>query len=372
MNESTRAALKLHDYIFNTHWNGNALIGPDPEVRFNARIWRFPKSYLRSFPWRDDRYFLQCQGYWIRDNWKLYSLFRDEKYKTIALTCSQKILTNQQPGGYWEYPLPQWKERIATVEGNYAALGLLASYNQTREQSFLEGALRWYNFLIKQTGFQTLKDTLAISYFSGQGRGGMVPNNSTLTLEFFAELYRNTQDEKYLAYCREMVKFLKTSQLNTGELPYALQTPWDKGKTHFLCFQYNAFQFLDLARYWEMTRDETVYELLKNLIRYLVSGLHEKGHAKYDCRKSYPEVTYYTAVLGAAFLKATKIGLGDYTLFEDKAYHHLLKKQNMKGGFIYSNCNYGIFHDKRSYPRYLAMILLHLLMKAESSNSEGL
>ena len=44
-----------------------------------------------------------------------------------------------------------------------------------------------------------------------------------------------------------MLDFLANSQLPTGELPYIVDGPYEKGRIHYLCYQYNAFQFLKLA-----------------------------------------------------------------------------------------------------------------------------
>jgi len=365
MNHYLDAAVKLHQYLVHYFWTGSALLGPDPGVRFHSRIWRFLKSYTRFIPWQDDRYFLQCQGYWIRNNWQLYELFHDVQFQEIAIGCTDHILKTQKEEGYWEYPLPEWKGRIATVDGDYAALGLLATYHRTKEERYLQAVLKWVNFLIQKIGFQKIDDAYAINYFANRG-DSMVPNNATLTLELFAELYQATQDKKSLDYCYNMIQFLKLAQLDTGELPYAYPSPWANGRIHFLCYQYNAFQFLDLAHYWEITKDENILPVLQNLIQYLTTGLTQKGHSKYNCTKSHPEVTYYTAVLGAAFLKATKIDLGDFTAQSEQAYQNVLKKQKKSGGFFYSRRNYLILHDQRAYPRYLSMILRHLLMRADN------
>ncbi len=368
MNPYMQAALKLHQYIQKTHWNGEALLGPDPGLRFHSRIWRFFKSYLRFIAWKDYSYFLQCQGYWNWNNWKLFDLTKKSSYKEIAIACTDSIIKMQTQGGYWEYPLPEWKKKIATVEGDYAAFGLLETYKHTKEKHLLEGVIKWYDFLIDQTGFQIYKDSKCINYFAGQN-GRLVPNNTTLTLELFSELYQLTRNKKYLKTCDDMIQFLYYVQRESGEFPYAFETPDIQGRGHFLCYQYNAFQFLDLVHYWENTKDTKTYDILHNLIRYLQSGLHPNGHSRYNCRKAYPEVTYYTAVLGAAFLKAKEIGLGDYEEYENKAYRWVLKRQNKKGGFIYSSRNYGILSDRRSYPRYLCMILKHLLMKSEKEKN---
>jgi len=366
MNPYLQAAERLAECSINHHWTGKALIGPDPGVRFNSRIWRFFKSYLRFIPWKDDRYFLQCQGYWIRNMWTLFNLTGEEKYKQIAVTATETVLEQQRPEGFWEYPLPEWRGRIATVDGDYAALGLLATYRETQDQQLLEGVIRWYEYLIHKIGFQEYRGTRCINYFASL-YNDMVPNNTTLTLELLGELYHATRKKAYLEHSRDMVRFLKMAQLESGELPYAFDWPGAKGRTHFLCYQYNCFQFIDLAAYWEFTKDMKVIEVMKPLIHYIQTGITGDGHAKYNCFKAYPEVTYYTAVLGAALLRARQIGLDDFSDLENRAFQRVLQRQEKNGGFVYSTRNYGLLHDKRSYPRYLSMILRHLLMKARVS-----
>ncbi len=361
MQPTFQTALDLYDYTYGHHWNGTALVGPDPGVRWNRVLWRFVKSMFTFIRWNDDRYMLQCQGYWIRNNWTLYRLTGDQKYKDTAISATQQVLKQQQNEGFWIYPLPGWKGRIATVEGDYAALGLLATFRETRDESFLNGARKWYDYLIRETGFEVYEETKCIHYFAGKGRD-MVPNNATLTLEFFGELFEAAPDKRFLEHADAMVAFLKLAQLDSGELPYSFDVPWAIGQTHFMCYQYNAFQFLDLVAFYSISPSETLRAILSKLIRYLKTGLHPDGHCRYACGKDYPEVSYYTAVLAAAFLKATEMRLGDYQKEYESAYSRILKRRQKYGNYIYSTKNYGLLRDGRSYPRYLSMILRHILM----------
>jgi hypothetical protein len=364
MNDYLDAAKRLADVIEKKHWTGEALIGPDPGVRFNSRIWRFFKSYLCFIPWKDNRYFLQCQGYWIRDMFALYNITQLAHYREIAIRTTETILKQQKPHGYWEYPLPEWRGRIATVDGNYAALGLLATFKETLDERLIAGVKKWVNYLLNEIGFQEYQGTRCINYFAHL-YNDMVPNNATLTLELMGELYRVTRDKNDLEQCAGMTAFLRLAQLESGELPYSYEWPEATGRVHFLCYQYNCFQFIDLAAYWENTKDPEILPVLQKLIGYIKTGMASDDHAMYNCFKPYPVVTYYTAVMAAALLRARQIGLGDFSIAENRAYQWVLQNQDSHGGFMYSSKNYGILQDKRSYPRYLSMILRHLLMKAE-------
>ncbi len=356
------SALKLHQYIADHHWTGSQLIGPDPGIRWNFKIVRFPKSYLSFIPWKDDKYFLQGQGYWIIDNWLLFEISNQEKFKKIAVKCTNEILKQQHAEGYWLHPLPEWRDRIATVEGIYAALAMLYTYKYTQKPTYLESALKWYEFMTEKIGFLEYKDGLAIKYFFNV-QDGLIPNNSTLTLTFLAELFDKTGDKNYLQYQDKLIKFLSYVQKFNGEFPYNVKTETNAGRAHLLCYQYNAFQFLDLIRYYEITENEAIFDILQKLAGFLLTGQNKNGSSKHKCHTNYPETNYYTAVLAAALHKAECMNIAKTRKQADKAYTRFMKHQTRKGGFPFSYRNWIILTDKRSYPRYLSMILKHLLLR---------
>jgi hypothetical protein len=355
------AARALHAYLLGRHWNGRALAGPDSGVRVNARVGRFVKSYLPFLPWRDDYVYLQAQGYWILASWLAVDRLGDAAAGRVALAASEHVLASQRPGGYWEYANPEWRGRVATVEGNFAALALLESYARTREGRFLAGARAWHRYLIEAVGFQGRDGRLAINYFANVA-GGMVPNNSALTLRTLATFAAVTGDEAYLSPAPAMVAFLADAQVASGELPYALASDGGPGRPHFLCYQYNAFELLDLAEYGRLTGDRTVEPLLARLAAFLATGLAASGAARFSCLRERPEVPYYTAVLARALGEASRRGLGDYGQLSVRACRRLLSQQRPDGGLaFFSRGNYGCLTDRRSYPRNLAMVLYHLL-----------
>lgn len=360
------AAVRLHDYLVREHWTGYALQGPDCGIRFNARIGRFIRSYLDFLTWSDNYAYLQAQGYWILDNWLMADLLRDEQYQDLATHCSEYVLMTQRPEGYWEYPNPEWKNRIATVEGDFAALGLLASYCRTGRELLLTGAKRWYRFLLDDVGFQEDDGLLAVNYFA-KDRRPAVPNNTTLTLLTLAKLADATDDDKYLERCDAMVAWLSRVQLESGELPYAVASSEGRGRRHFLCYQYNAFEFLDLAEYYRLTRDQAVWPVLEKAAMFLPKGISRSGAARYDCHREKPEVPYYTAAVAAGLSRATELGLGEFSTLVDHAYGRVLSQQKPDGGIeFFSRANYGLLTDRRSYPRNLSMILYHLLSQLQA------
>jgi hypothetical protein len=336
----------------------------------NARIGRFVKSYLGGIPWRDQMTYLQAQGYWILDQWLLADRFGDADHGSTAIACAEAVLQLQHPPGYWEYPNPEWKGRVATVEGCFAALGLLECFARTGRASFLDGAKQWHEYLIGTIGFRAQRDPrmLAINYFSHEhGDGGGVPNNATLALWNMARLAELAHEDRYLAHGPALIAWLAHVQLETGELPYEVGSRENRDRPHFLCYQYNAFQFLDLVHYVQITCDRAVWPILERLAGYLAGGLNEAGAGRYDCAEATPEVTYYTSAIARALSQATRMGLGNFAALADRGFQHVLSHQCADGSFqFHSRGNYGLLTDRRSYPRYSAMILNHLLGEART------
>lgn len=361
------AAVRLHGELLARHWTGRELAGPDPGIRFNARAGRFIKSYLPAIGWKDDLTYVQTQGYWIIGNWQLHDVTSDPRYRQLALDTSHRVLELQEPAGYWPYPNPEWSGRIATVEGCFGALGLLETYMRTGDGSLLEGAIAWYRYLVDDVGFrrQPSADMLAVNYFAhGTGDGGGVPNNSTLVLWLLARLAQATEDDAYLELAAPLITWLQAVQVGSGELPYSLGKSGDADRLHFLCHQYNAFEFMDLVKYHEMTADGSVLPTMDSLAGFLAHGFTGDGFARYDCNNDRIEVIYYSAALAQALRQATALGFGDYGAIVERAYRRVLAHQRADGSFpFHSRANYRFLTDRRSYPRYLSMILYHLVLE---------
>lgn len=320
------AAHQLHGYLVAAHWTPDGVLaGPDPGIRFNARVGRFAKSYSRRLPWTDDLVYLQAQGYWILDNWLLHDATSQDRYEQLAVRTSESVLGLQHDDGHWAYPNPEWSGRVATVEGCFAALGLLESYARTGRTEFLDGATRWHSYLRGAIGFrsQPRAGMLAVNYFAhSPGNGGGVPNNSTLFLWTAARLAEVTGDQDFLREAPDMLRWLEHVQQPDGELP-----------------------------------------VLEGLAAYLTGGL-VGGTARYDCTHLKPEVAYYATAVARALSQAHGLGMADGSAEVAAAYRRTLAHQEADGSFAFhSRNNYRFLTDRRSYPRYLSMMLHHLLLE---------
>lgn len=358
--EFYKAAERLHAHLVRRHLRDGLLRGPDAGVRFNLRAWRFLKSGLDFIPWRDDYVFMQTQGYWVLANWLFFELAGDSRYRQFALETTGAILAAQKPDGTWAYPLPERRHLIATVEGDWAALAMLETYAREAREEFLKGAIRWYDFLVNRIGFQQHSTGKAINYFDRPR--GKVPNNSVLTAWFMLRLSKTTADHRYREHAGALLDFVASVQAANGELPYVIESPYERGRQHYLCYQYNAFQFLELARARRLAPEPTATRLLPALAAFLAGGVTTQGASGRDCFRKSPEMDYHTAVLGAALREAVKLKLAESGALGERCYSRVLERQRADGSFAYSNGDYGVLRDGRSYPRPQAMTLFHLLL----------
>jgi hypothetical protein len=365
-----KGAVRLHAYLLGRHCDGGLLHGPDAGVRFNLRFWRFLKSALNFVPWRDDYVFVQTQGYWILANWMLYESTRDPHYREVVMESSEATLGRQSPEGFWIYPLPERKHLVATVEGNWGALGLLATYAREREERYLAAVVRWRDFLVKRIGFQRHRRGEAINYFDKPR--GKIPNNSVEAVWLFTRLWKATGEPRHLEHVDTMLEFIAAEQLPSGEFPYIVEGPWEGRREHYLCFQYNAFQFLKLAWTAALQPRSLLPDVLRQSARFLEKGVTATGASAASCHKLKTEMDYHTAVLGAALFEAERLGLVEQRGLSEHCFARLLARQRPDGSFAYSSGDYGFLRDGRSYPRQMAMTLFHLLYPCCGDGFPGL
>src|SRR5262249_28138074 len=107
--------------------------------------------------------------------------------------------------------------------------------------------------------------------------------------------------------------------------------------------------------------------ILQSLAEFLQQGVTETGASASDCRHTLPEVDYFTAVLAAALREAKRRGVKDAGDLSARSYSRLLKRQRYDGSFAYTEWDYGVLRDGRSYPRPQAMTLFHLLYPARGN-----
>ena len=368
MHARLKQAISLHRLVADRHGKNGLLVGPDPGIRWNYRVGRFVKGYLPQVRWRDDYCYLQAQGYWMLANWRLFDLTQDAMFRDAASSCAERVVSLQRADGAWDYPNPEWRGRVATVEGIWASIGLLETYRHTRGSELLDAAMKWHGFMSTVTGYQSVGHTLAVNYFA-QRASDRIPNNSVAALRFLSELADVSGDETILAPSKGLLAFVSALQKPTGEMPYAARKDTNQAsQPHFQCGQYNSFQSLDLLRYILLTGDHSCLPVVEKLVHFVNESVATDGRVSYDCLTPNRWVLYHSAVSAAALDQAASQGIGEFRATANRTYDYVLGQIESPRGAPYSTGDYKILSDRRSYPRYLAMILFHLLHPVSDSS----
>jgi hypothetical protein len=323
---------------------------------------------------------MQTQGYWVLANWRMATSGHPTA-AALATTCCERIVAAQRADGAWVFPDPEWRDRVTTVEGLWASFALMETYQQTGESRWLEPVLVWDRFFKEQIGFQTYRNGLAVNYFAGRV-DSLVPNNSFSAIRYLARLDQATGRSENRGTIDRLFNFLELTQQSSGEFPYELNNP---RMQHFQCFQYHGFLLLDMLDYFAVTGDQRAVPIMQGLGRFLITGVTAAGDVLYQCGVPHRHVNYHAAVTMAAL---QQFWLQCPTACDDRLAEQvqtlvprierqLLGRQRADGSLPHSRGDYRVLSDQRSYPRYLAMMLLHFLLTrpavtfAESYTSVG-
>jgi hypothetical protein len=246
---------------------------------------------------------------------------------------------------------------VSTTEGNWAAVGLVESYHRTGDERYKAAVASWFKFLREDIRFVETSDGVFVNYFDKRER--VVPNNTSGALWFVSEFLRILPDSKFEDNRPEMVRFLAGVQLESGEIPYRLPSASESGSQHYLCAQYNAFQSLSLARYYEITADQTVLPILERLGAFLKTTVRPDGSVRYSCHREEPTIPYFAAAVAAALSRLTQLGIIDGRAGTHQIQEYLLATLRKDGTHPFSIRDYGIpfLSDGGHYPRTLAMEL---------------
>jgi hypothetical protein len=102
--------------------------------------------------------------------------------------------------------------------------------------------------------------------------------------------------------------------------------------------------------------------MISNVLNFLRGGIADDGHVLYECGNHHRQVTYHAAAVAAAFMSAQQLGLVEASETISRIYGYVFQRQKQDGSFPHSQGEYYLLSDSRNYPRYLSMILYHLLL----------
>jgi len=209
----------------------------------------------------------------------------------------------------------------------------------------------------------------AVNYFDRQR--GKVPNNSTAAMWFLAELADAEGEGAPPEAARRMLAFLREVQTPDGEMPYELPGEgYERSIPHYQCFQYNAFQLIDLFHFWKLCRWEDVIPVARGLASFLARGVTPEGACRFSCDSLYPRIVYHAHAMAYALSGAARWGLGDYADLSRRCYDWVLARQRPDGSFPFSTRERFFLRDTRAYPANLAMAVFHLAGEASDEEWE--
>lgn len=340
-------------------------------MRWNIRVWRFVKSYLPLLRPRERYFFLQGQAYWACASWTLADLTGDPSYAAAAREASRVIRIAQRPDGAWDYPLPERRHLVATVEGDFGAVAMLEAYARDADPDWLAGARAWHDHVEREIGYQAHGGGLSVNYF--QKPRGLVPNNTCEWVWVLGKLAQATGDDRFRYRIPALLTFLGAVQLPSGEMPYELAGGSEpRTRTHYLCYQYNAFQCLKLAWYAHASGDAVARRLAERISDFLATGVRANGAVRASCTSELPEVIYYADAVALALHTVSAYGWREHSALADRAFRWVIAQQRADGGFDrFSRGDYYLLSDRNEYPRYLAMTLFHLAERARDPRPLG-
>lgn len=370
-NSALTAARRLHAYLAARHLHDHRLAGADQGVRWNIRVWRFVKSYLPLLRPVERHWFVQGQAYWVQASWALGDLTGEPSYHDAARAATRVIRAAQRPDGAWDYPLPERRHLVATVEGDFGAMAMLELWRRDHDASMLDGARAWCDYVEREIGYQAHAGGLCVNYF--QKPRGLVPNNTCEWIWVLGALARATGEARYLERIPALLGFLEAVQMPGGELPYELAGGNEaRTRPHYLCFQYNAFQCMKLAWHAHEHGDERARRIAERLSDFLATGVRDKGSVRASCSSILPEVVYYADAVGMALHTVSTLGWRDHHALADRTFRWVIAQQRADGGFpAFSRGDYGLLSDRNDYPRYLAMTMCHLAERARADRPPG-
>ncbi len=244
-------------------------------------------------------------------------------------------------------------------------MAILETFHRTQYEEFLDGAQSWFAYLRENTPILEVDGTLAVNYFVGK-LSARVTNKCVTLLRFLVELRRVCGTQEYVELEAGLMAFVDSVQMKSGELPYAVHQTSDlETRPHFQCYQYNAFEYLNLVRYHELTGEARSRRIAERIAEFLPQGLDRDGSAFFDCSHGPRRVVYHGVAVATALSVSAARGREPHADLARTSMEWALGRQRSDGAFTYLLRDSGFLADRRCYPRNHSMILMHLLTASQ-------
>ena len=214
----------------------------------------------------------------------------EARYRDLALESTAATLRLQHARGIWVLSASRAQHLIATVEGDWGAIGLLASYAREPRQEYLAGALRWYDYLVNRIGFQDAPPGKAINYFH-RPRGKDAEQLGGGGVAFSAACGRRQGRSDFSSTCRAMLEFIAATQLPSGELPYIVAGQYESGREPLSLFSVQCFSVLEAGVGRGAASSRRQGAILARARKFLAKGVTPSGASAADCSSERPKWT---------------------------------------------------------------------------------
>ena len=244
--ELTRAAERLHTHLLQRHYSQGLVHGPDAGVRFQLRLWRFFKAALDFLPWQDDyvlcnpRVIGFCPTGCCRDDRENRNIARwPWRARRRRSACSSPKVSGL-------YPLPERKtpdrHRGGKLGGDWTPRHLCPrTAGRISSRQRFAGTITWS----EASAFSpTRPERPSTTLISREGKFPTIPWRRYGSSCGFGR--PPAMRASGARGCHAGVSW-QAPNFPPGSCPTLWTGPYEKGRVHYLCYQYNAFQFLKLA-----------------------------------------------------------------------------------------------------------------------------
>ena len=290
----------------------------------------------------------------IEFNIEMYKKTKDKEYLNQAIDGSNWLIQNQNKAGFWVFTTFERKRRrVQTVDSTMGALALISLYKVTGNSKLLLISKRWLEYIINNGLIKKKDHTYCMYYLDGDMEDLEVTNVACCIVHLMSEFYKVSNEGKYKKIADNLIPFIKSMQLSSGEFRYSSK------RDHYQGPQYNAFQLIFLLSYYEITKDKDLKNILEATKNYLESSVNKDGSVqfgpvKYAFNTSNRKLYYHSAAVAAA-LSEYKYQIGNVN--ERKILDSIsfaLLGQRIDGSFSFGqNALFGLIDDIVPYPRYI-------------------
>jgi len=311
-------------------------------------------------------------GLFLSSYVKLYSLFKEDKYKKLS-AYFVKLLRQQYISGYsghcWGYNF-DWQSRTTFVPKGtpnvicttFVANAFLDAYEVLRKKECLEIARSSCEFVLNDLNKVEENDRVCISYTPLDKT--QVYNANFLAAALLARVYKSTGEDRLLKFATKIIRFCVERQNPDGSWYYS-PLPWHKWVDNF----HTGFNLVALNDYMDFVGTQEFKNVLgKGFIYYKRIFFLKDEIPKYYHNSLYPIDIHNVAQGIITFIKLKSLNGKDTSQALKIARWGIENMQGQRGFFYFQKHKF--FNNKISYIRWSQAWMLYALCTLLSETTE--